>query len=96
LPGHPAIVRSPACDLQPDSDLGARLVTRDVGKLSLSEVEDALAAGAASARKLLAARLIEGAALRLDGEMIVVGTRAIAAPAFRARLHGSAEGAIHA
>jgi uncharacterized protein len=96
LPGHPAIVRSPACDLQPDSDLGARLVTHDVGELSLSEVEDALAAGAASARKLLAAGLIDGAALRLDGEMIVVGTRAIEAPAFRARIHGSAEGAIHA
>ena len=31
LPGHPAIVRCPACDLQPDSDLGARLVTREVG-----------------------------------------------------------------
>ena len=35
LPGHPAIVRCPAHDLQPDSDLGARrLVTRDVGELS--------------------------------------------------------------
>src|SRR5258705_5993664 len=32
LPGHPAIVRCPAHDLQPDSDLGARLVTRSVGK----------------------------------------------------------------
>ena len=34
LPGHPAILRCPAHDLQPDSDLGARLVTRDVGDLS--------------------------------------------------------------
>ena len=33
LPGHPAIVRCPANELQPDSDLGARLVTRDVGAL---------------------------------------------------------------
>ena len=32
LPGHPAIVRCPAHDLQPDSDLGARLVTRGVGR----------------------------------------------------------------
>ena len=31
LPGHPAIVRVPACDLAPDSDLGERLVTRAVG-----------------------------------------------------------------
>ena len=33
LPGHPAIIRCPANELQPDSDLGARLVTRDVGAL---------------------------------------------------------------
>jgi ApbE superfamily uncharacterized protein (UPF0280 family) len=72
LPGHPAIVRGPACDLQPDSDLGARLVTRDVGKLSGSEIEDALEAGAACARRLLAAGLIDGAALRLHGETVVV------------------------
>ena len=74
LPGHPAIVRCPAHDLQPDSDLGARLVTRDVGRLSGSEIEDALEAGADHARKLLAAGLIEGAALRLHGETVVVGT----------------------
>jgi uncharacterized protein len=77
LPGHPAIVRCPARDLQPDSDLGARLVTREVGRLSGVDVDHALAAGAASARKLLAAALIDGAALRLEGEMIVVGTSAI-------------------
>jgi ApbE superfamily uncharacterized protein (UPF0280 family) len=75
LPGHPAVVRVPAHDLQPDSDLGARLVTRDVGELSGSEIEGALGAGAACARELLAAGLIEGAALRLLGETIVVGTR---------------------
>src|SRR3954447_19849786 len=34
LPEHPAIVRRAAHDLQPDSDLGARLVTRGVGELS--------------------------------------------------------------
>src|SRR5882757_7124555 len=34
LPGHPAVTRAPAHDLQPDSDLGARLVTRGVGRLS--------------------------------------------------------------
>jgi len=96
LPGHPAITRRPARDLQPDSDLGARLVTRDVGELSHGEIEDALEAGADSARKLLAAGLIEGAALRLHDEMIVVGTRAIEAPGLRAPLHGlAAEGALH-
>ena len=75
LPGHPAVVRAPAHDLQPDSDLGARLVTRDVGELSDSEIGEALDAGAHCARELLAAGLIEGAALRLLGETIVVGTR---------------------
>ena len=44
LPGHPAIIRMPANELQPDSDLGARLVTRDVGGRR-SEIEDALEPG---------------------------------------------------
>jgi hypothetical protein len=77
LPGHPAIVRWPADQLQPDSDLGARLVTRDVGELSYDEIERALAAGANCARKLLAAGLIEGATLRLLGETAKVGTSRI-------------------
>ena len=75
LPGHPAIMRLPANELQPDSDLGSRLVTRDVGALSESEIERALDAGADCARGLLAAALIEGAALRLKGETVIVGAR---------------------
>lgn len=75
LPGHPAILRCPASELQPDSDLGARLVTRDVGALSGDEIDDALAAGAARARQLSLSGLIEGAALRLCGETVVVGAR---------------------
>lgn len=75
LPSHPAIVRVPAHDLQPDSDLGARLVTRGVGELSDSEIGEALDSGARCARELLSAGLIEGAALRLLGETTVVGTR---------------------
>jgi hypothetical protein len=74
LPGHPAIVRCPANELQPDSDLGARLVTREVGHLSDQEIEGALESGTARARQLLVAGLIEGAALRLLGETVVVGT----------------------
>jgi ApbE superfamily uncharacterized protein (UPF0280 family) len=96
LPGHPAVVRRPAHDLQPDSDLGARLVTRDVGKLSSSEIEDALETGADCARKLLAVGLIEGAALRLQGEMIVVGTKGIGLRGSRAPLYGTeAESPLH-
>jgi uncharacterized protein len=78
LPGHSAIVRCPADELQPDSDLGARLVTRDVGTLSHDEIERALAAGAQDARQLLIAGLIEAAALRLFGETVMVGTAGVA------------------
>jgi uncharacterized protein len=76
LPGHPAIVRRPAHDLQPDSDLGARLVTRDVGDLSRYEIGEALEAGADKARALLARGLIESAALRLHGETRIVTAKA--------------------
>jgi uncharacterized protein len=76
LPGHPAIVRCPANDVQPDSDLGSRLVTRHVGALSKPDVADALEAGARRARQLLAAALIDSAVLRLAGETVVVGARA--------------------
>ena len=72
-PAIPRFIRCPANELQPDSDLGARLVTRDVGALTESEIEEALGAGARRARQLLAAGLIEGAALRLLGETVVVG-----------------------
>lgn len=96
LPGHPAIVRCPANDLQPDSDLGARLVTRDVGPLTEGEIEAALRAGVVCAQQLFAAGLIEGAALRLLGETRVVGTTGVATPALQA-LHGSAiESTVHA
>jgi uncharacterized protein len=76
LPGHPAVLRCPAHDLQPDSDLGARLVTRDVGDLSHDEIEEALEAGADKARALLAQGLIESAALRLHGETRIVAPKA--------------------
>jgi ApbE superfamily uncharacterized protein (UPF0280 family) len=75
LPGHSAIVRCPANDVQPDTDLGPRLVTRDVGTLAARDVAEALAAGGTVARKLLANGLIDGAALCLCGEMAVVGVR---------------------
>jgi uncharacterized protein len=96
LPGHRAIVRCPAHDLQPDSDLGARLVTRGVGELSADEIEAALESGAACARKLLAAGLIDGAALRLHGEMITVAARPIQMSNAQTRLRGGAmESAMH-
>jgi ApbE superfamily uncharacterized protein (UPF0280 family) len=77
LPGHPAIIRTPANELQPDSDLGARLVTRDVGELSQEEIAMALESGAECARQLFDRGLIEGAVLRLCGDMLVIGTKDI-------------------
>jgi ApbE superfamily uncharacterized protein (UPF0280 family) len=76
LPAHPAVSRCPAHDLQPDSDLGARLVTRQVGNLSHHEIEEALEAGANKAYVLLAQGLIESAALRLHGETRIVAPKA--------------------
>ena len=77
LPGHPAITRQPANELQPDSDLGARLVTRDVGELSRNEIAVALESGAECARQLFDRGLIEGAVLQLLGDMLVIGPKDI-------------------
>jgi ApbE superfamily uncharacterized protein (UPF0280 family) len=77
LPGHPAIVRRRANELQPDSDLGARLVTCDVGELSRAEIAAALESGAECARQLFDRGLIEGAVLQLCGGMLVIGTKDI-------------------
>jgi uncharacterized protein len=95
LPSHPSILRRPAKELQPDSDLGARLVTRDVGKLSDSEVARALESGARQARRLLSAGLIEAAVLRLAGAIVTVGTTETGS--LRSRVGGSRafENAIH-
>ena len=84
LPGHPGIVRRPANELQADSDLGARLVTRAVRRLGEDEVDEALAAGVERAQQLLAAGLIEGAALRLLGETALVGSTGVRASALPA------------
>lgn len=75
LPDHSAIVRCPAHDIQPDSDLGARLVTRDVGQLLFSDIDVALESGAVCARQLVAAGLIDGAALHLQGETRIVAMK---------------------
>ena len=73
LPGHPAITRVPARDIQPDNDLGARLVTRGVGPLSPIEIAAALDAGVAFAARLIMERRIIAAALHLAGETRTLG-----------------------
>ena len=73
LPGHPAVTRRPASDIQPDNDLGARLVTREVGPLSRDDIAAALDAGENRAEDLLRRGLILGAALHLQGVTRAVG-----------------------
>ncbi len=73
LPDHPEITRVPARDLAPDSDLGGLLVTQNVGELSSDDVATALDAGVAVANFLLSKGLIRAAALRLAGDVRIVG-----------------------
>ncbi len=96
LPGHPAIARCPAEELQPDSDLGARLVTRDVGQLREFEIVSALDAGSDKARALLAAGLIDGAALHLQGKTRVIALKNPGASARDVVRRQGAESAIYA
>jgi ApbE superfamily uncharacterized protein (UPF0280 family) len=73
LPGHSVVTRVPACEVQCDSDLGERLVTRDVGALSPAEIDGALARGIACAERLIARGLIRAAALHLQGATRIAG-----------------------
>ncbi|MBL4929186.1 UPF0280 family protein [Fuscibacter oryzae] len=73
LPGHPAVTRRPAVEMQADSDLGPRLVTVGVAALTRAEVARALDRGLAAARGYRARGLIEGAALFLQGEVVTEG-----------------------
>ncbi|MEY4982262.1 MAG: hypothetical protein RIR62_528 [Pseudomonadota bacterium] len=73
LPGHPAITRRPACELQADSDLGHRPVTVAVGPLTRSDIETALARGAATAQAFRARGLIEACAITLAHDTRTLG-----------------------
>ena len=73
LPGHAAVTRRRACELAPDSDLGARLVTVGVDALAREDVAAALASGLAMAEEYRALGLIEAAALFLAGESRACG-----------------------
>lgn len=78
LPGHPAITRRPACDLQNDSDLGEILVTTGLGPLTQAEVARALTNGEAAARAYAAHDLIAGAALFLHSCSRTLGALSLA------------------
>lgn len=72
LPGHPAIIRVPAQDIQLDNDLGERPVTRGVGPLSPNEIAMALGSGVAFAETLAVDKTIIACALHLQGATRIV------------------------
>jgi uncharacterized protein len=78
IPGHPAILRTPALDLDPQSDLGERRVTVAVGALTTDEIDRALTFGVVEGELWRELGLIEAAALRLGDR-----TRLVGAPASR-------------
>jgi len=82
--GHVAVRRLPAQEIDPDSDLGARLVTVGLGPLSREEIKGALQNGTAAARRLQAQGLIEAAALFLRGEAEIVDDKQVLLPVSRA------------
>ncbi len=69
----PAITRTPATELDPDSDLGPLLVTTGVGALGDAAIASALDNGARYAQTLLDRRLISAAMLVLAGRACIVG-----------------------
>jgi ApbE superfamily uncharacterized protein (UPF0280 family) len=73
LPGHPAIHRTPALELAPDSDLGERLVTVGVGPLADEEIETALSAGLAEAERMRTEGTIDAAVIYLEGRVLTAG-----------------------
>ena len=79
----PVIVRCPARDLDPDSDLADLPVVVDVGPLSPAQIAAALDAGVARAEAMRRAGLIEAALLTLAGEWRSVGVLAIPSPRLR-------------
>jgi ApbE superfamily uncharacterized protein (UPF0280 family) len=70
----PGIHRLPANECQDDSDLGARLVTRDVETLAPAQVSRALEAGVARAEALRRAGLVWAAALTCQGQWRMIDT----------------------
>jgi uncharacterized protein len=93
LPGAPSIRRKPARALAPDSDLGDRLVTVEVGALSGKEKATALCRGVRVAQDMRRRGLIVAAHLCLQGETRTVDR---AAPAGSSREKIKTKRLIHA
>ncbi|MDA9865479.1 UPF0280 family protein [bacterium] len=72
LPGHPAIKRVPATEVEAGHELGERLVTASVGALSAADVNTALDRGRVFAADCLKRGLILGSVLALRGQTRIV------------------------
>ena len=73
LPGHPMITKQPAHQLDPASDLAGRMVTTGVPALAGDEIAAALAAGRATATRMMQRDGIAGAVLVLQDRIETVG-----------------------
>ena len=80
LPGHPAIQRQPAREIQADNDLGDRLVTVGVGNLTPDETGRALDCGLAAATAYQQRGLIEAAAIFLNSDLRTLGALTLKEP----------------
>lgn len=87
LPGHPAVSRSPASTLAPDSDLCDRPVTTAVGALTMHETDHALDRGARFATTLFEAGHIAGAILMLNDAMRCIGANVLQIDTQKERRH---------
>ncbi|WP_108658635.1 UPF0280 family protein [Acuticoccus kandeliae] len=74
LPDHPAVTRAPAETLDPDSDLGSRLVTTGCGRLTREEKYAAVSSGILLGQSMIDRGLIRGAAFFLQGHARTVGS----------------------
>lgn len=70
---HPNILRQAANELDPNSDLGRKQITMEVGELPTQLVHEALANGLAYAQQLVSEQKIKAALLALKGDWRTVG-----------------------
>ena len=90
LPGHGAIRRVDAAEVDPDTDLAGQLVTVGVDRLTEAEVDQAIAAGIDEAARQRRRGLVTAAVVCLDG---VVGT--VGSPSGSSALDGVERTAEH-
>ncbi len=77
LPGHPAIIRRAACDVDDNSDLADLPVVTGCGQLSAYDCVHALNAGRRRAQSFQSEGLVTSAALYLQGHAATTGAHLI-------------------